>query len=214
MEPCRSIPQIHLLHDGELSPGAQHELQTHLAACEECAAELAELRLLVKEFAQLQAETERASRLSMIERARLERRLEQAFAEQNSDNGDAQWIELARTARMLSAIAASILIISSIWLIEIPSGHTTVVSPAVVAVSPRDSASPAGVDHDNLRYAAATPDWERIALTLRVDPRPEDASAFDVGVADARSFSDNSPDGPVADWIIAELGSGSAHANP
>ena len=206
MEQCPSILTVHLLHDGELSSDAQHLIQQHLTGCAECTAELNDLQSLTPAFGKLFPDV----RLSMIEKARLDARWK---AETNELGNTLDWVELAHTARMLSAIAASIVLISSIWLAEIPSRHTTAVSPAVVAVSARDLYS----RNQALAGGAAMPAWERAALTLRVDPRLEDSRSglSDVGVADARMFNDNSPDGPVADWIVAGLGNrSSGHAYP
>jgi hypothetical protein len=98
-------------------------------------------------------------------------------------------------------LAASILIISSVWLLEIPSRHTAVLSPGIAVVPASD-----------------LPDWERTALTLRVEPSPllQDRGSLSpaegdgipqIGLADSRSFSDNSVDAQVADWMVAGLDS-------
>ena len=204
MSDCPFIPKVHLLHDGELSPresarrgrtwtDVPHAPRS-LRSCNRC-----------RRHCPMYLP---AQRLSMIEHARLDAQLESARNNQLASERD--WLELAHTAHMLSTIAASILIISSIWLLEIPSRHTTAVSPAVVVVSARDSSRNAF-----LHNAAEMPAWERAALTLRVDPRPGDlhGGAFDVGVADARMFNENSTDGIVADWFVAGLQpAGAAHA--
>ena len=202
MEQCPSILNVHLLHDGELSADAQHSVREHLRGCAECSAELAELQSISPAFVGLFPNVQ----LSMIERARLDERLK---SEANHAANGLDWSELANTARMLSAIAASIVLISSIWLAEIPSRHTTAVSPAVVVLSARDR-------DQSLAGGSDVPAWERAALTLRVDPRPEDSRGgpSDVGMADARMFNDNSPDGPVADWIVAGLESGGHAIGP
>jgi hypothetical protein len=148
-----------------------------------------------------------------LELARLHRQLDESTADQPAES------EFLRMAGMLSALAASILVISSVWLSEFPSRHTTDLSPGSVVVSAADLGN--------------VPEWERTALTLEVEPQflnqnlgGSNETPFNpTGLADSRTFGDN-VDAQVADWMVAGLNGGSGlgsglggglgdgHANP
>ena len=97
--------------------------------------------------------------------------------------------EFLRTAGMLSALAASILIISSVWLVEFPSRHAAALSPGVAVVPASDLGT----------LPADLPDWEQTALTLRVEPLPStqnpgglgEPGFSQIGLADSRSVGNN-----------------------
>ena len=69
--------------------------------------------------------------------------------------------EMMRFAGLLATLAASLLVVSSAWLVNFPTRHVTVVSPATVTL----------------------PAWERSAITLQAEPTATDG--MNSAVADA-----------------------------
>jgi hypothetical protein len=195
MTQCAFHPQINAYHDGELNGHAATRFADHLAECPACTGELASLEKISGLFSELPE-----PRMYPIELARLHSNLDKAAASRPAES------DFMRTAGLLSSLAASILIISGVWLLEIPSRHGVTLSPGVTPVPASDIAF----------LPANTPNWERTALTLQVEPFPlnEGPTAIpgqnqgipQVGLADARSMGDNSVDAQMADWMVAGLG--------
>jgi hypothetical protein len=101
-----------------------------------------------------------------------------------ADAADAARFDLRRLHRAavaLSAVAASILVLSCTWLnaLSAPTGGGVrrLTNPPDVAVAPADA-------------------WERVALTLRADPMPAGGPNGEVFLADAS----------LADWMLHGLG--------
>jgi len=194
MQDCPFHSQLPAFHDGEMESAAAGRFTEHLAGCAECRKELASLQAMTGLFASLPD-----GRMYPLELARLHQHLEKSVSSESSV------ADFLRTAGILSALAASILVISSVWIAEIPSRPAATLSPGVAVVPASDSVLPAQM-----------PPWERTALTLRVEPVSFDQGSLgpgaggtipQVGLADARSFGDNSTDAEVADWMVAGLGS-------
>jgi len=78
-------------------------MDRHLAQCPDCAAVLEQLRSMSRLFADSEV-----PRLSQISMRRVHRRVESVMDE-----------PLVRTARILSAIAAAVLIVGSFWLVRV-----------------------------------------------------------------------------------------------
>ena len=175
MSECQYNAMLSAYHDGELDADSTRLVSEHLTNCPACANELREIEEISRLFAD-----EAVPRLSMIELARLH---------QNLDRGEES--DLLRTAGLLTALAASVLIVSAVWLAEFPTRHAAAVSPAVAVVP-----------------ASEIPAWERAAITLNVDPLPDFASdPANMASADAR-------DAAVANWMIDGVAGRVNHENP
>ena len=96
---CDQARQVHLLHDGELSPVEAQALEAHLAQCASCAAELDRLRGLSRQF-------------DMLERPRLPQIVRQrivATAEREQERS------IMRLVNRFAAMAASLAIAGTVW---------------------------------------------------------------------------------------------------
>jgi anti-sigma factor RsiW len=145
MTDCPFQPQLDAYHDGELTPQAAQRLEEHLGACATCSAELRAMR-------DLSAQIRFAAGPESVEAGearRLHASLERTAAQRQSESG-----VLLRMAAAFS-VAASVLLVGGIWLLELtphsPKRQQTQQTPQLVV----------------------SPEWERIALTRHVDPRPE-----------------------------------------
>lgn len=117
MPECPSNSILQAYHDGQTSAERTREAERHVATCAACAAELARLRDLSALFHGARPEPIRPGEL-----ARLHEALDEA--------ADGQDRRVLRLAVGLSAVAASILIISTAWLYDGPpgsSGRTNIV---------------------------------------------------------------------------------------
>jgi len=132
--------------DGELASADRDRVAQHLRLCPSCAREL----LLLQEGSQLLREypfdTINDEELSRIHGA-IEAESEQPV-----------W----RLGMLVGALAASIMIISSAWLMEIPAATNS-----------------------GLQATAPMPQWERVAMTLRADPLPQTVNDDGIRLADA-----------------------------
>ena len=125
--PFNSILQAY--HDGQTSAERTREAERHVATCAACAAELARLRDLSALFHGARPEPIRPGEL-----ARLHEVVDEA--------ADGQDRRVLRLAVGLSAVAASILIISTAWLYDGPPGrpgHTTVSTSSGSNASQREA---------------------------------------------------------------------------
>ncbi len=113
-----------------------------------------------------------AMEMTAEEMGRVHRLAEALVEESQSDRS------LLRFVGGLLAAAASILVVCGAWWSEI--------SPTVPAVGP-------------VRVAVDSPAWERVAMTLRVDPEPVRGEG--TALADAR----------LADWMLDGLSGGKHH---
>ena len=157
-------------HDGELDARERRSVGEHLAGCAACAEHLSWLREASRAVSR-----EAGVPLS----ADHARRLHAALDAIEGDEG-AYPLSLSRTAGVLTALAASVLIVSCVWIRELaPTGAPGHV-PASLAV-------------------AEAPAWERVAVTLRADPLPAhpggEATPGEAYLADAS----------LADWVLQSL---------
>lgn len=137
--------------DDELSSQDRDRIEQHLAVCEACSAELASLRA--------SAALVRRHSFDDLKPLELER-LHQAIRRESSEQS------VFRLGMVLSAMAASVLIICSAWLMDAP-GSTAGPGPTYVRIE--------------------SPQWERVATTLRLDPLPmEWERDHSIQVADAQ----------------------------
>ena len=122
--------------DGEVADDVRRRVEQHLAECSRCAQEVQSLR----QASQLL----RGYAFADLEPGELERAHEAIDA-----SADQPILRLGFT---MGVIAASVLIVSCAWLMELPKSPTSVIEnpPALVSV----------------------PQWERMAMTLKAEPLP------------------------------------------
>lgn len=120
--------------DGELLPVDRDRMEAHVRNCPACAQELELLRGLSSALRDVQFDELNASELRQIHSA----------IDESADQ------PILRLGLTLSAIAASILVVGSAWLMELPGASRT---PAV-ATTP-------------------SPSWEQMAMTLSPGPLME-----------------------------------------
>jgi anti-sigma factor RsiW len=141
MSTCPPHANLEAYHDGELVAEARRAIEHHLSHCAACAGELAWLRSVSGALA-----PRRPAELSGAQLSRLHDAVDAA-----ADAADGPYSHsFRRTAAVLMAIAASIIILSVVWLNELPASRP---APGPLAV-------------------AEVPAWERVAVTLRADPLP------------------------------------------
>ena len=113
MRDCQFKSRLSAYHDAELSAAEIEAVNEHLPTCEACSAELATIREVAAALASYQPEE-----ISQIELARLHRAIDRV-----DDRG------LLRLAGMLSAVAASVLIICMAWMSQSPTSAPIVQRP-------------------------------------------------------------------------------------
>jgi len=102
MNECEQAERLSAYHDGELSGAARTEVEQHLRRCPACAAEL-----------------NRLGRLSQLFSAAAEPRVPPEVLERLHAAVDVLPLaEIGRLARIVAAIAAAILLVSSVWLLR------------------------------------------------------------------------------------------------
>jgi hypothetical protein len=173
---CEFRVGVALLHDGELEPVDAAFVRAHAAHCPACAAELAALRELSARIAADLSSLDEADDAPLVA---MHRAVDRAA---RTERADLTPLPLLRTAGLLGAMAASVLIVAGAWLLDAPRGSL-----------PTGAATIPGI---NDQLVAIPPDWERIATTLRAQPRP--------GVV-----GDDSPFAPhyaaAIDWMLDGL---------
>jgi hypothetical protein len=188
---CPFQSQVGAYHDGELADvAARSALERHLVGCATCADDLAWLRRVSATLARPGAGGDDDDVLSS---AALDRFHGAIDAEAGA--ADAARLDIRRfyrAAAALSAFAASILVLSCTWLNTLsapPSGRGArgLTNPPEIAITPADA-------------------WERVALSLRIDPRPAGGPNGDVYLADAGDGDS------LADWMLHGLGATGAEA--
>lgn len=127
--------RVSAYHDGEMNATDAAAMERHLAECPACAAELTELAGMSRLFAENQP-----PRLSQIALHRLHNKAD-----------DLARADVIRVARVLQAIAASVLVAASIWLMQS--------SPAVSPLASNSSPSPVAQDQSQV------PPWLDVAVT-------------------------------------------------
>jgi len=105
MKECEHTPRIGAYYDGELSGESAAEMERHLRDCQACAAEMDRFRSLSHLLA---SATKGQPSPELLER--LHRQV---------DLGS--YISVRRTAEVLAAVAAGILIVCSAWLTAVPA---------------------------------------------------------------------------------------------
>lgn len=146
MSPCEFQPLLGAYHDGELAERACSQLEAHLAECRHCRAELEGIKDLAIRMVG-SAREQCVDATAVI--PGMHRAIDRAIAQ------DVRQRSLARTARRLTAMAASVLVVSAAWAID---------ARRTVRLATPSPAEPAPL--------AIAPAWERVAMTLRADPRP------------------------------------------
>jgi anti-sigma factor RsiW len=165
---CKYRELLNAYHDGELRPDAIMQLELHLKSCQSCAAELAEISEVSQAFAGFAREPLSADALA------------EAHANADSAVSDSP-SPVLRMAGLLTALAASILIIASAWLREMPAPD---LGSQQITVAP-----------------SPMPEWERVAMTLDTGPLSEETPQpgqpvlAEVRPAEAR----------LADWMLQNL---------
>jgi len=98
---CPHLPQVSAYHDGALEPSAAQALHEHMTRCADCAGELARLRRLSGLLADVPVPAMRPGAMVRMHRAVAATR---------------QRVVVMRLARVLSAAAATILVVCTAWL--------------------------------------------------------------------------------------------------
>jgi anti-sigma factor RsiW len=149
--PCDSAALSAYL-DGELDASSRAALERHLVTCERCRGDLDALRELSQAFVRYPY-----ADLTAGERSQMHETIDAA--------ADAP---VLRLGGMMGLIAASILVVSSAWLVALPPSRP---------ITP-------GAGNGGAMVATAPPvapmdEWERIATSLRVDaPRAADDQVY------------------------------------
>jgi anti-sigma factor RsiW len=148
MTHCPFQPLLSPYHDDELAVTDRHRIERHLLTCPVCAADLADLRDLSTRIATESGAYDVTHALAGMHRA-----IDRAAAETIPARPvPPPSLPLFRFIAPLGALAASIRIVAGVWRLD--------AQPVTAPASP----DPAPV--------AVAPDWERVAVTLRAEPRP------------------------------------------
>jgi anti-sigma factor RsiW len=155
MSECPLFNLIPACHDGELDADKRQALLRHAETCPDCAAELAWLQSVSRTLTATGAPD-----ITEPELVRLHEAVESADA--------AEGRGVLRIGGALAALAASIIVVSGVWISELGPAPAATRAPSV--------------------SVAEAPAWERVAVTLRVDlPASElndEVFLADAGVAD------------------------------
>ena len=148
MSDCKYNQFVSAYHDGELDPQTLRDVEAHVGTCCLCAAELAEVRRvsgLIQSSARDRQAVDSPRRDEM-------RRIHRAVSRTASAENDRP---IFRIAGAFSAIAASVLIISSAWLLELPNRTP---SPGIARQT------------DAIPSSAFPQPWEQVALGGYIPP--------------------------------------------
>lgn len=170
---CGFSRRLGALHDDELPSGAARAVRTHLAACGACQRqwmEIEQLSLLARQVA-----SEGMSLAAM-------QRILGAI-----DEEPAGAYSILRLAGVLSALAASALVVGGVWLSEL-SDPPPAVRPVVI------------------RHDAA--DWEKVASSFDVGGRLPLGS--DAAAGDRQAVAD----GRLVDWMLKSLDRSASKESP
>lgn len=165
MAPCDFRSRLNAYHDGELTAEEMELFERHVQSCGDCAAELAEIRRLSSLFDDF------ASR--PVEEPAVSRIHEAVDALDQTESGT------LRIAGVLTALAASVLVVASVWLMEAPAAENE--------------------RKQVVRIEAPAPEWERVASTLRADAMPGGGP----GIGPAREPA--LADADLANWMLRNL---------
>lgn len=137
----------------------QRRLTRHLADCPACAAALTSFGDLSARIAISANAPDLNDTSSAL--ARMHRAIDRAAAQQPTPiHVNRAGTTALRFAAPFAAIAASILIVGGVWLLDMRRSMGPGGVNAIAEIEAPDSS-----------VAAVAPDWERIAITLRADPR-------------------------------------------
>jgi anti-sigma factor RsiW len=152
--------------DGELPDGERVALESHLATCSNCAAVLADLRLVVSRAQQLEQRGPRrdlwpaiAGRIGATPPASVEV-VELAFRRGPARRWSFSLPQLAAAAILLMTLSGG-----TVWLFRSPT-----LSPTVRATGPLGAGTPAAINASSTAsqsYATAVADLERVLATGR-----------------------------------------------
>jgi anti-sigma factor RsiW len=154
---CGFSEQLEAYHDGELPSAAASALEAHLPTCPACTSRLAELAQMSNLFAA--ASVPHLSQISL-------HRLHHKVADE-MDRG------LVRLAWGLSAVAASIMVVASAWLMQIKPVPTA--APTITAqAAPPWVGVPTSFESDTVSHEVATPvgQWYLADASSRSDDAP------------------------------------------
>lgn len=144
MNDCKYQQFLNAYHDGELDAQTHSDVHQHLQTCDACRDQLGQIRRLSGLI-----RTAGGNRPDDAIRPDELRRIHSAVRKVEHDQ------PLLRIAGFMSAVAASLLIISAAWLAELPRRN---VAPSQVSVLPIDS-----------------PEWQEVAVLEYVPPVPFEA---------------------------------------
>jgi anti-sigma factor RsiW len=175
MPDCEFTMLLQAYHDGQLSAARMREAEQHVSVCAACAAELDRLRDLSHTLAAVRPEP-----IWQDELARLHDVISTYTAEERDDR------RILRLGVGLSAVAASILIISTAWLYDGPVGNPSHLTPNTPS---------------NLQTARTQEPWENVAVG-RIE---QTAGERPTGTARINN---------TTDWMIGGMKGPDEHGNP
>ena len=137
---CPTGEELSAYHDGRMSGDRLGLLQRHIAECEPCALELSRLAALSSLFA-----NSVGPRLSQMSRHRLHNKIDQTM-----ERG------LIRFGWSISGIAASILLVSSVWLMHVGTANVGIAKATTESAPPWLGVA-VSTDADSVVQNASTP---------------------------------------------------------
>lgn len=140
---CPFLPMVGQYCDDELEPSVRRQFKLHLEHCPACTEQVGQVQGLSELF---------GSARTLQPRADVLERLHDRISADGDFAGRRRISDALPMARMLLALAASVLIVAGAWMLD-GRGAPTVSSPVPIA-----------------QRLAEAPAWERTALTLEVDP--------------------------------------------
>ena len=149
--------------DGELSADERRRVEAHLRKCPQCTEQLQMIRQASQVLAQHSWDDLKPAELRRVHEA-IDREAERP---------------ILRIGGTLGLVAASVLIVSCAWLMELPAANS------------------GGTQRQTTVAAAPAEPWEQVATTLRADPLQQQASDDTTQLADA--------DAKLADWMLEGL---------
>jgi anti-sigma factor RsiW len=153
------MPLVAAYHDGELPEAQARDFERHLPSCPPCGEELAALRDMSRIFSD-----EPRHHLSTIGMHRIQQQM----------NRVASSVVLVRTVRALQAIAAAVLLVASVWFMQMSNGSARVSHPVAEAAPPWVDISFNSNEADSSLASANTPAaaWYLASDVSRADDTP------------------------------------------
>jgi anti-sigma factor RsiW len=140
MQKCDLIAKLDAYHDGELDEAERLEMEAHLRECPACAAELAVMNSVSRLF-----QNQARAGLSQIGMYRLHREIDGAMEE-----------GVLRIMRVLSGIAACVLIAGSVWLVK---SRSVTVENAAPSAPPWADVARADIETPTAVYSTPAAVW-------------------------------------------------------